>query len=535
MLSRLRVFVNAHVLAASRDDSARIVSYDLARAVAIGLMILVNFQVYLLAPPTGEREDGILRWLAHVPSGRSSSLFVILAGVGVAQMSRRARLTGDAREWWLLRRTLLLRSLFLLVSGALLITVWEIDILHFYAAYLALSTLFVRRSSRALFASAVGFVVMAALLSVLVPEELRDEVVPLSPLGIALNFVIDGIHPVFPWMAFLLYGMWLGRLDLGHAGRRRAFAFRAAALAVTTELVSSGMTALAAGSGAPASFADHAGLFATDWTPAPLYVVSAWGTGTCIIALAHEAVARFGRTRIVRALVSTGQLSLSIYLFHALVGVGIPRWIFGLGDGLAIPQVVAYWATFFALTVPLAAVYRAYVQRGPIETVMRLVTGSPERGEPAGKSEASVATVPLRRPSRVAWALVAAGVVLVLAGRVVGLSTPRLDCGPTPVVRDLGSVSSELTLLCPRVWVRLDVGHVENVTLSTRSGVDVYLEVHRAPHDGRASLLVEDDDSGPELDAQLTTKLTPGTYDVLVRPYSAVTGPFSLRVVEAAR
>lgn len=534
MIPRLHAFVRAHVLAAPTPDPARILGYDLARAVAIGLMILVNFQVYLLGDPTGEPRDGILRWLAHAPSGRSSSLFVILAGVGIAQMSRRARLSNTPREWLVLRRTLLLRSSFLLLSGTLLILVWEIDILHFYAAYLALSTLFVRRSNGALLGSALAFVAVAAVLSVVAPEETRADVVPFSALGIALDFLIDGIHPVLPWLAFLLFGMWLGRIDLSDAARRRSFLFRALALAVSTELFASVMGAFATSSLAPAMLADHVGLFGTDWTPAPLYVVSAWGTGTCIVVVAHEVAARSGSNALVRALVSTGQLSLSIYLFHALVGVGVPRWIFHVADSLSIELVVAYWAAFVAVTVPLAALYRRHLRRGPIETVMRLVTGSPDRGATPSVVSPSIEREASRPPPRAGWALVLGGLVLVLASRIVGLTPPRLGCGTEPTITDVGRGVGELTLLCPRMWITLDVTEAERATLSTRSGADIYLELHRAPHEGRATLLAEDDDSGPDLDAQLTANLAAGRYDLLVRPYSAVTGPFSVTVVRDA-
>jgi uncharacterized protein len=537
MLSRLRAFVDAHVLASAAPDPARIVGFDLARSVAIGLMILVNFQVYLLAPPTGEASDVVARWLAHVPSGRSSSLFVILAGVGVSQMSRRAREIDATREWWALRATLIFRSLFLLCCGACLIVVWEIDILHFYAAYLALAVLFVRRSDRALLGSALAFVAIAVGIAIVWPEELRAEVFPLSAEGIARNFLIDGIHPVFPWLAFLLYGMWLGRRDLSVASRRRTFLFRAAALAVGTELFACALSVLATSDHAPAVVAAHLDLLGTDWTPAPLYVISAWGTGTFIIALAHEAVARFPGSTLVRALVATGQLSLSIYLFHALVGVGIPRWALHLGDALPIGVVALYWAAFFALTVPLAAGYRRLLKRGPVELVMRGITGTPERWIGARPIEAR-ARAPIHEdapaPSRSRWALVALGGALVLTSRVFGLAPPRTSCGSTTSITDVGSVRGELSLLCPRTWLTLDVTQAERATFSTRSGVDVYLEVHRAPHHGPATLVAEDDDSGPGLDARLTTELAPGRYDVLVRPYSAVTGPFALQIVREA-
>ncbi len=46
-----------------------------------------------------------------------------------------------------------------------------------------------------------------------------------------------------------------------------------------------------------------------------------------------------GRRRAIRA---TGQLAFTIYLVHALVGVGVPRWLFGLENGLPLGAVMAW-------------------------------------------------------------------------------------------------------------------------------------------------------------------------------------------------
>src|SRR6187549_2046828 len=95
----------------------RIEGYDFARAIAIVLMVLVNFQYYLMVRPSGDASEVLPRWLFDLPSGRSSSLFVTLAGCGVSLMSR-----GNPSR---ARKTLLLRALFLLVAGNLLILVWD--------------------------------------------------------------------------------------------------------------------------------------------------------------------------------------------------------------------------------------------------------------------------------------------------------------------------------------------------------------------------------------------------------------------------
>src|SRR5690606_33077669 len=116
---------------AAPRSSGRVDAYDLARAVAIVLMVLVNFQYYLLARPSGEAGEVLPRWIFDLPSGRSSSLFVTLAGCGIARMARAARAAGASL--WPVRRTLLVRAAVLLVAGNLLRLVWDIDILHFYA------------------------------------------------------------------------------------------------------------------------------------------------------------------------------------------------------------------------------------------------------------------------------------------------------------------------------------------------------------------------------------------------------------------
>ena len=61
--------------------------------------------------------------------------------------------------------------------------------------------------------------------------------------------------------------------------------------------------------------------------------------------------------------------------------------------------------------------------------------------------------------------------------------------------------------------------------LTTRSGLDVYLEVRR-----EGVMIVQDDDSGPGFDSRIAATLGPGRYDIDVRPYSAATGPFVLEI-----
>ena len=72
--------------------AARVVGIDVARAVAVLGMVLVNFKVL---SNTREAGPGWLVALAERLDGRASALFVVLAGVGVGMLTRRAREDGS--------------------------------------------------------------------------------------------------------------------------------------------------------------------------------------------------------------------------------------------------------------------------------------------------------------------------------------------------------------------------------------------------------------------------------------------------------
>lgn len=131
---------------------SRLLGYDVARAIAICGMILINFPIYLASL---ESEAGHpLAWVANLHFGRAAALFVTLAGAGVALMARGADRAA-------VRRTLFLRASFLFVLGNLLILAWRIDILHFYAFYLAIAAIVLVALPR--WALLLGIVLIAAL------------------------------------------------------------------------------------------------------------------------------------------------------------------------------------------------------------------------------------------------------------------------------------------------------------------------------------------------------------------------------------
>ena len=108
----------------------RIIGFDLARAYAIFGMFIVNF-VFCF----GDFQDK--RPLGHFLNlfiGNSTSIFIILAGMGVSLMTNRLEYTLEEKKK--LKSIILKRSWFLFAMGLLLYNWWPADILHFYGGYM---------------------------------------------------------------------------------------------------------------------------------------------------------------------------------------------------------------------------------------------------------------------------------------------------------------------------------------------------------------------------------------------------------------
>jgi uncharacterized membrane protein YeiB len=513
--------------ARKRDD--RIVGLDVARAVAICLMVLENFKVLML----GQRQDPhALVWLAGLTDGRSAPLFVLLAGVGISLFSAPARATpapDASAALWGVRKVLLLRSLFFLALGNLFILVWYMDILHFYAVYIALAALlFLGASGPRLLVSAALVTVAATVELVWRREAFFESVDYYTPLGVLRDTFLDGIHPVLPWLAFVLVGMWLGRLDLASRSKRRDLLRWALVVAVGTEILSLALDhgAFTYGLEVLPPWFPH--LWATRLSPpGPLYVVSASATSVAAVAACLVLTERFEASRIVRALAAAGQLSLTLYIAHAIVGAGL-LWAIGSLEDHSVWFLLAYWSGYTALSVVFASWYRRRFRLGPLEWLMRRFSGrSPALfGSGAPRPEGA------HRPRRPKWpwlAFVGAGTAALLYASLFGIDVPRAGCPrAAQPLRPGGAFAGELTALCRDQWIELDIPDERDVSISTMSGLDIYLEL-RPRSRGREPLAV-DDDSGPGFNARLSSRLPAGTYSVLVHPWRAGTGPYVVRV-----
>jgi len=280
------------------------------------------------------------------------------SGDGAARRTARARLV---------RRGLLLGAL-----GALFMTVWPADIIHFYGAYFVLSAALLFASGRAIAATLLVTIIGAAAFLGSGAWPARWDLATLeysgqwTADGFARSLFLDGFHPVLPWFALFLYGLLLGRAPFADSTWLTRAGFAGGALWLALEL--SGAALAPTGVETPGARA----LFATScFPPTPTYVVGAGGLATAVIA-ASSALVRRAPTGLVQPFEATGRLALTIYLAHVIVGLGALEAL-GLDDDRGLPFVVAAAAAFCVAAMACATWWLRRFARGPFEALLRCV------------------------------------------------------------------------------------------------------------------------------------------------------------------
>jgi len=359
----------------------RILGFDFARSLAIFGMVIVNFSISIT-----NYEITSAAWAEDFSSifyGRAAGLFVVLAGVGVSLMTKRALANQDEAALRARRVMLLKRSAILFVLGLSWIPIWAADILHFYALYFLIAVILLRASSRALWIWAALFMLIFVALVLTFDYDASwdwDTVSDFSAWtfsGFLRDLFFNGFHPVFPWAAFILMGMWFGRQEVSDpVWRRRALAI-SASVAVITELVS----AILIRSVPPAALEVSAEelpfvLGTTPSPPLPFYIIAATATAFTIILLSIEITERYKDVFIVRALIAAGQLALTIYLAHVLIGLGIMQGL-GLIENSTTEFSLYYSGAFFVAAVAFSYWWRQRHTQGPLERLLRRLSAGP--------------------------------------------------------------------------------------------------------------------------------------------------------------
>ena len=210
---------------ATTQSSGRLSGIDAARGIALfGMMSTHVFPLYV----EGTSEAS---WIGATFSGRSSALFALVAGIGLALLSGGNRLhdrTGISRD----RRGIAARAVVIAMVGLMLGGLeTNIAVILFHYAVLFLMALpFVGLPLRRLAWWAVGWTLLSPVVAFLLRPWIEATVDPSDldgnpalehfgqPVTLLADILVTGYYPALQWLSYLLLGMLIGRLNLRALG-----------------------------------------------------------------------------------------------------------------------------------------------------------------------------------------------------------------------------------------------------------------------------------------------------------------------------
>ena len=354
----------------------RIIGIDVARALAVIGMIIVNFKVVF-----GENGLDWVKSFANVFDGKAAATFVVLAGIGLALMTNSAIKNKDQGKLKIARGRILKRALFLFIIGISYLTIWPADILHFYGIYMAITVLLLNSKGRTLIATAIILIIAFPILMTFWNYETGWNFNTLeyqdfwTTKGFIRNLFFNGFHPVVPWTAFMLFGYWFGKQDL-HNDKFIKKTFWISSIIFVSIQALSYLSISVLSEGNQETTKELIEILGTSpMPPLPVYMFNGIATAFAIISASIIIAKRFENNRIIDALNKTGQLALTFYVAHVIIGMGIIDAINPAKMGkYSVEFSVSYALLFSFLCILFAVVWKKYKSSGPLEWIMRKIT-----------------------------------------------------------------------------------------------------------------------------------------------------------------
>ena len=325
-----------------RQLEQRIASLDVARTVALFGIIVLNYHGYLNFQGTNSTTTPSIfeRWWHPFEGALANPFpvgFVMVAGMGVALLLQdvaRANAHHDALEiarahaearWRLARR-----GLFLFTLGYGIEWIWAGTILPYYGAYFVVASIIATWSARKLVALAVVSTFAAAIIQWWRLEQSFDgnlttwlsPSTPNTPRDLMIRLFIDYTHPLFPWLAFFIAGILLGRKyhDIVKIRRKLlSVAIATAAFAYVTNAIVNSLVSDDADNGVSSALVWRHLVSTQPFDRSVLYVLASLGVVVTVFLIITILCEKFHDSLGVRLAQTTGQLTLTIYLAHIFI------------------------------------------------------------------------------------------------------------------------------------------------------------------------------------------------------------------------
>ena len=366
------------------NSSSRIESLDVARAIALFGVVAMNFHAYLngarsmypIHPSVWER---MFNPLTGPLTTRFAATFVLVAGIGVSLFTQRARESNNRADIQHARVVLLRRGALLYFVGYFVQWVWPGTILFYYGAYFIIAAAVFAWSSKRLIALGGVSIIIAAGLSWWRASQLLDgnntrwlSPSPNSPRNLLIRTFVDYTHPVFPWIAFFIAGIVLGR-HIHHLSKIRLPLMFFAILVVLTTHVANFLFA-------PASqIADRDFVVARLLSTQPLdrgmlFSLGTLATAIVALCLVSLVVDRLPRLTLTQIIARAGRMTLSMYLLHVIffnLVVHRLHWVGATGLDTALVLSLS----FYVVALFLANGWNKRFGLGPAERAYRAFGG----------------------------------------------------------------------------------------------------------------------------------------------------------------
>jgi uncharacterized protein len=362
------------------DDTSpkghRIIGIDMARSLAIFLMVIENYKNAMYAHGDG---PAWLIWFFSRIEGRAAPAFVTIMGVGLALLAHKAMESDDASPKWNSIWCIIKRGLFLVAVGVFHYYLWPGDILHFYGFYMALCALLLFRPSWTCLAAAAVVMIVAIIINLIFDRHIGWENGHVwyngyyTPSGFIRNTFLNGYHPVFPWTAYAFVGMWLAQRPIFNKQGRRRYLLFFIPITLLSEFAISFPSFI--------NFFGHpdTGIFLLDkilhllvLRPHALTMFARVLVAISAILVCLELSDLFRKSRIIDALATTGRMSLTHYLAHTSLVLG-PMLMFGM---LMQSRMTSFLIAcgFFVTAITFSVLYSRWFKLGPLEALMRRIT-----------------------------------------------------------------------------------------------------------------------------------------------------------------
>jgi uncharacterized membrane protein YeiB len=354
----------------------RIVGIDVARALAVIGMIIVNFKVVF-----GENGMPWVQSFASVFDGKAAATFVVLAGIGIALMTNAAIENNDQARLKIVKIKIIKRAVFLFLIGVSYITIWPADILHFYGIYMAILLLLLTCSEKTILISGVCIILLYPVLIIILDYQHGWNFTTLNYQGFwtirgfLRNLFFNGFHPVMPWSAFMIFGYWFGKQNL-HNEKFIKKTLCISSLTFITIQILSAVSISVLSEGNPSAILKLTEILGTKpMPPLPIYMFNGIAVAFALISSCILISKKFQSNFIVDALNKTGQLALTFYVAHVIVGMGIIEIINPSKTyNYSVEFSVIYALLFSLLCMLFAVIWKKFYSAGPLEWLLRKIT-----------------------------------------------------------------------------------------------------------------------------------------------------------------